>query len=219
MCFWTHEKKTFFSYPATTRSGGGSQGRTFFVRRASGRSAAQSLDGHRSGGYSRHRRPPLCFQHVHAQQPPRYRQATTEHQSFLLVADSTRVHPQQPVNTSLFAVPGCSPLIPLTFPPGNLRLLPSSHLGVTRHPTPDAKQRALCFRSARLPDGTQTQQGRPERRPAAVHASSVEGNFTINFSTNRMTPRSIAKSNAAIGSMPIAGIHPLGQRMNRIKGT
>jgi hypothetical protein len=97
----------------------------------SGRSAAQSLDGRRSGGYSRHQRPALCFQYVHAQQPPRYRQATTERQFFLLVADSIHVHPQQPVNTSVFAVAGCRPLIPLTFPPGNFKFLYSSRLGVT----------------------------------------------------------------------------------------
>jgi hypothetical protein len=30
MCFWTHEKKTFFSYRAATRSGGVGQGRAFF---------------------------------------------------------------------------------------------------------------------------------------------------------------------------------------------
>jgi hypothetical protein len=36
MCFWTHEKKTFFSWLANTRSGGISQGRTFCVRRAAG---------------------------------------------------------------------------------------------------------------------------------------------------------------------------------------
>ena len=60
---------------SNTRSGGGSQGRTFFVRRASGRSVAQSLDGRWSGGYfhpsdedlspgtpvPRHRRPPCLF--------------------------------------------------------------------------------------------------------------------------------------------------------------
>ena len=33
-----------------TRSGGVGQGRASFARRASGRSAAQSLDGRRSGG-------------------------------------------------------------------------------------------------------------------------------------------------------------------------
>jgi hypothetical protein len=136
--------------PAAEASG---QGRTFFVRRASGRSAAQSLDGHRSGGYSRHRRQPLCFQHVHVQQPPRYRQATTERQFFLLVADSTRVHPQQPVNTSLFADSGCSPLIPLTFPPGNFRFLHSTHSGVTCHLTSGAEHRRFFSGSAQLSDG------------------------------------------------------------------
>jgi hypothetical protein len=36
MCFWTHEKKTFFSYQRLTRSGSVSQGRAFFARRAAG---------------------------------------------------------------------------------------------------------------------------------------------------------------------------------------
>jgi hypothetical protein len=44
-----------------TRSGGVGQGRAFVVRRASGRSEAQSLDGRRSAGYSRHRCPPPVF--------------------------------------------------------------------------------------------------------------------------------------------------------------
>jgi hypothetical protein len=38
-----------------TRSGGVGQGRASFARRASGRSAAQGLDGRRSGGYFGHR--------------------------------------------------------------------------------------------------------------------------------------------------------------------
>lgn len=84
--------------------------------RASGR---KSLDGRWSGGYFRHRCPPLCLQHVHGQQPPRLPRTTAEGQRFPLVADPTRVRPQQPVNTSVFAPCGCRPLIPLTFPPGN----------------------------------------------------------------------------------------------------
>ena len=53
------------------------------------------------------------------------------------------VHPQQPVNASVFAAIGCRPLIPETFPQRNFRFLYSSHSGVTCHPTADAKQRAL----------------------------------------------------------------------------
>ena len=53
----------------------------------------------------------------------------------LLAADSTQVYLEQPVNTSIFAFFGCRPLIPHTFPPGNFRLLYSSHLGVTCHPS------------------------------------------------------------------------------------
>jgi hypothetical protein len=78
--------------------------------------------------------PALYFQHVHAQQPPRLRRTTIEDQIFLLVADSIHVHPQQPVNASLFAVAGCRTLIPDTFPHRNFRLLYSSHSGVTCHP-------------------------------------------------------------------------------------
>jgi hypothetical protein len=85
----------------------------------------------------------LCFQQVHAQQPPRLHGTTTEDQIFLLVADSKHVHPQQPVNTSVSAASGCSSLIPRTFTIGNARLLHSSHLGVTCHPTADAKQRGF----------------------------------------------------------------------------
>jgi hypothetical protein len=64
---------------SNTRSGGVGQGhavppkrsertrvpaRAFFARVGW---QAQSLDGRWSGGYSRHRRPTLCFQYVHAQ--------------------------------------------------------------------------------------------------------------------------------------------------------
>jgi hypothetical protein len=48
MCFWTHEKKTFFSYQHTTRSGAVSQGRA--ILRAAQR--AKRLYGRRSGGYA-----------------------------------------------------------------------------------------------------------------------------------------------------------------------
>jgi hypothetical protein len=44
-----------------TRSGGVGQGRASFARRASGRSAAQSLDGRWSGGYSATNAQGLCF--------------------------------------------------------------------------------------------------------------------------------------------------------------
>jgi len=64
--FVEHEKNSFFSLLKNTRSGGISQGRAFFARRVpgfphersllvwdgvSGRSAAESLYGCRSGGY------------------------------------------------------------------------------------------------------------------------------------------------------------------------
>ena len=47
-----HEKKTFFSLLKNTRSEDGGQGRTFCVRREAG----LTLDGRRSGGYSREAR-------------------------------------------------------------------------------------------------------------------------------------------------------------------
>ena len=52
---------------SNTRSGGVGQGRASFARRASGRSAAQSLDGRWSGGYSATDADGLYFQQVHAQ--------------------------------------------------------------------------------------------------------------------------------------------------------
>ncbi len=73
----------------------------------------------------------LCFQQVHAQQPPRL-PGTHQNAGFSsLAADSTRVHAQQPVNASVFEAIRCSSLISDTFPPGNFRLLRSSHSGVT----------------------------------------------------------------------------------------
>jgi hypothetical protein len=44
-----------------TRSGGVGQGRASSARRVSGRSAAESLDGRRSGGYSASDAQGLCF--------------------------------------------------------------------------------------------------------------------------------------------------------------
>jgi hypothetical protein len=99
---------------------------------------AQSLDGRRSGGYSATNAQGLCFQQVHAQQPPRLRRTPSKRPLFLLVADSIHVHPQQPVNASLFAAIDSRPLIPLWFPPGNFKFPYSSASGVTCHPTPDA---------------------------------------------------------------------------------
>ena len=61
----------------------------------------------------------LCFQHVHAQQPPRLRRTPSKRPLFLLVDDSIHVHPQQPVNASIFAAIDSRPLIPLTFPQRN----------------------------------------------------------------------------------------------------
>ena len=69
-------------------------------------------------------------------------------------ADSMHVHPQQPVNASIFAAIDSRPLIPLWFPPGNFKFPYSSHSGVTCPYQPDAKQRALLIGAARFPDGS-----------------------------------------------------------------
>lgn len=106
------------------------------LQRAAQRS--QSLDGRRSGGYSRHRCPTLHFQHVHAQEPPRLRTTATQRRFSFLVACFQQVYLEQPVNTSVFALIGCTALIPRWFPQSNLRFLHSSHSGVTCQPLPDA---------------------------------------------------------------------------------
>lgn len=90
----------------------------------------------------------LTFQHVHAQQPPRLRAGTENTPIRRQLPHSTRVHLQQPVNTSIFAAIGCTALIPHTFPPGNLRFLHSSHLGVTCQTQPAAIGSALFRTSA-----------------------------------------------------------------------
>jgi hypothetical protein len=141
------------------------------------RSVAQSLDGRRSGGYSRHRCPTLYFQHVHAQQPPRLHGTTSERRFCRLAADSMHVHAQQPVNTSVFAPCGCRPLIPLWFPPGNFRLLYSSHSGVTCHPQPAAIGSVLFretdYRCRR----------RRRRSSSAVSASAFAGRMAASLSS------------------------------------
>ncbi len=95
--------------------------------------------------------------HVYTEQPSKTRPSP-------LVADSIHVHPQQLVNTSLFAAPDCSSLIPDTFPPGNLKFLRSSHSGVTCHPY--SRCRAPCFLLSGCTEArgrSQTQQGRLRR--------------------------------------------------------
>lgn len=82
--------------------------------------------------------PAQCFQYVHAQQPSRLHGTNHRTPVFPLAADSTRVHPQQPVNTSVFVGVGCRKLIPDALPPENRRFLHSSRSGVTCQPQPDA---------------------------------------------------------------------------------
>ena len=88
------------------------------------RSAAKTLDGHRSEGYAPQRAgtpipaSTLSFQHVHAAATPRYRAGNLEHPIFLLVACFQHVHPRKHVNACVYAVSGCRALIRFTFPHG-----------------------------------------------------------------------------------------------------
>jgi len=96
----------------------------------------------------------------------------------LLFAAYTHVHTQQPVNTSVFAVIGRSPLIPFTFPQGNLRLLHSSHSGVTcRSFFRCRRQRALAGDDAEArtrPTGAST------ARPDAAKPPQRDGPRVLN---------------------------------------
>ena len=105
-------------------------------RRSGPRSAASAVGAQRRAltddgaqGISATAAQGSCFQRVHAQQPPRLHGTPYQRLLFLLAADSTHVHPQQPVNASIFAPCACSSLIPRWFPPGNFRFLYSSHSG------------------------------------------------------------------------------------------
>lgn len=127
----------------------------------------RALTDARAKGTSATDAQPLCFQNVHAQQPPRLHRTAAEECFFPLAADSTRVHPQQPVNTSLFTHPACRTLIPDTFPQSNFRFPHSSHLGVTCRTS--SRCRAPCFfsRSPQLPmEGSRRSKAAPEERPA-----------------------------------------------------
>jgi hypothetical protein len=150
---------------SNTRSGGVGQGRASFSAPRSGRSEAQSLDGRRSGGYSATDAPALCFQQVHAQEPPRLRAGTENTPIRRQLPHSTHVHAQQPVNTSVFAPCGCRPLIPLWFPHRNLKFLYSTHSGVTCHPsTRCRRQRVFASVTARLLEMTTGASTGPPRR-------------------------------------------------------
>ena len=70
----------------------------------------------------------------------------------LLFVQSTDVHAQQHVNTSVFSIIGCSPLIPLTFPQRNFRLLHSSHSGVTCHTYSRCEAACLCSEGGKRED-------------------------------------------------------------------
>jgi len=111
---------------SNTRSGGVGQGHAV---RASGRSAAQSLDGRWSGGYFHPSdedlspgtpvlRPPMpnpTFSTHLRTATAAFTQHHPPNADFPLATDSMNVHEQQPVKTSVFAVAGCRPLIPDTF--------------------------------------------------------------------------------------------------------
>jgi hypothetical protein len=85
-----HEKKTFFSSLKNSRSEDGSQGRAALQRVH--RSEAETLDGHRSGGYARQRAgipvsaSILCFQHVNAAATQGYRARNRQPPIFPLAA-------------------------------------------------------------------------------------------------------------------------------------
>ena len=129
---------------------------------------------------------PLSFQHVHAQQPPRLHRTTTEARFFLLVADSTYVHPQQPVNTSVFAVAGYRTLIPDTFTNGNFRFLHSSRLGVTCHPYNRCRRQRgpRTLAGTRISRVTQTARPLPKERPRCHHPR-----WKTNIITEKKTTR------------------------------
>jgi hypothetical protein len=74
--------------------------------------------------------PNLCYQQVYAAATPRYRNGNLEHPFSPLAACFQHVHPRKHVNACVFAVIGCTPLIPEWFPQRNFRLLYSSHSGV-----------------------------------------------------------------------------------------
>ena len=113
-----------------TRSGGVGQGRASFARRVAVGAQRRALTDAGAEGISATDAPALCFQQVHAQEPPRLRAGTENTPIRRQLTDSTNVHAQQPVNTTIFAAIRCSSLISDTFPPGNRRFLCSSHSGV-----------------------------------------------------------------------------------------
>src|SRR5271165_5259352 len=86
------------------------------------RSEAETLDGHRSGGYARQRAgtpisaPILCFQHVDAA-ATLVTAPVTAHRPFRPeLTHSTRVDARKHVNALFCAVAGCIALIPQAFP-------------------------------------------------------------------------------------------------------
>jgi hypothetical protein len=152
---------------------------------------AKRLDGRRSGGYSATNAQGLCSQHVHAQQPPRLRRTPSERLFFPLVADSTHVHPQQPVNASVFAACGCSLLIPLWFPQRNSKFLYSSHSGVTCPYPAGAEHRVFApGRHGSQGPGLRVQKAPMITTPAITAATSAVTLVTL-LKSKKPTPKTI----------------------------
>ncbi len=82
---------------------------------------------------------------------------------FLLIADSTRVHPQQPVNTSVFAVPGCRPLIPEAFPQSYRKLLLQQPAGGDVSPLFRCEAASLFSGAAQSPEDDDIRSKAPPR--------------------------------------------------------
>ena len=148
------------------------------ARRAAVGAQRRALTDDGAEGISTTNAQAICFQQIHAQQPPRLRRTPSERPFFLLVADSIHVHAQQPVNASVFAAPGCRPLIPLWFPHSNFRLLCSSHSGVTCHPPAGAEHRVLS-------PGV-------ERGRRSVHQSCGSSTPAVNRGGNNLSQRRVA---------------------------
>ena len=101
----------------------------------SGRSAAESLYGRRSGGYARERAGTpvsasiLCFQHVDAAATLVTAPVTANRTFPPELAHSTRVDARKHVNASVCAVSGCMALIAFTFPQSYRAVSPQQPAG------------------------------------------------------------------------------------------
>jgi hypothetical protein len=163
-----HEKKTFFSSLQNSRSEDGAQGRAALQRVH--RSEAQTLDGHRSGGYTRVSAPrrqfrldPLFSTRLRAVTQG-YRAATAMQHFFLLAADFTHVDAAGTRKRPFFASAGCRFLIPQAFPHSYRTVsLQQPAGGDMSHPTSAAKQHTLVARRTTAPGaGRRRKQAAPK---------------------------------------------------------